>query len=137
MLTGFPWNTFGYALTAPLALAQSASLVGIWGLTFIAVAVFASPACSPTTAPKRRWPWLPLVLGVVVLAGARRLSAPCGSRASRPRFVDGVQLRIMQPNLQQDEKFNYAAKQQVMDRYIALSDRATGPQSPACATSPI
>ncbi|MGA8359422.1 MAG: apolipoprotein N-acyltransferase, partial [Xanthobacteraceae bacterium] len=33
LLTGFPWNAFGYALTAPLALAQAASLVGIWGLT--------------------------------------------------------------------------------------------------------
>jgi apolipoprotein N-acyltransferase len=31
LLTGFPWNAFGYALTEPLALAQSASLFGIWG----------------------------------------------------------------------------------------------------------
>ena len=45
------------------------------------------------------------------------------------RLVDGVHLRIMQPNLQQDVRFNYAAKQQVMDRYIALSDRAAGAQS--------
>ena len=44
LLTGFPWNTFGYALTEPLPLAQSVSLVGIWGLTFLAVAIFASPA---------------------------------------------------------------------------------------------
>ncbi len=44
-------------------------------------------------------------------------------------YVDGVRLRIMQPNLQQDEKFNYAQKQQVMSRYLALSDRAAGPQS--------
>ena len=35
----------------------------------------------------------------------------------------------MQPNLQQDEKFNYAARQQVMSRYLALSDRATGPDT--------
>ncbi len=35
----------------------------------------------------------------------------------------------MQPNLQQDVKFNYAAKDEVMARYLALSDRATGPQS--------
>ena len=35
----------------------------------------------------------------------------------------------MQPNLQQDEKFNYCAKQQVMSRYLELSDRSTGPQS--------
>src|SRR6202023_3639429 len=44
-------------------------------------------------------------------------------------FVEGVRLRIMQPNLAQDEKFNYANKQQVMQRYVALSDRATGPSS--------
>src|SRR5205807_9750881 len=44
-------------------------------------------------------------------------------------FVDGVKLRIMQPNLKQDEKFNYSQKQQVMSRYVALSDRASGPQS--------
>jgi apolipoprotein N-acyltransferase len=49
------------------------------------------------------------------------------------RLVDGVQLRIMQPNLQQDVRFNYAARRQVMDRYINLSERASalssGPSS--------
>ncbi len=35
----------------------------------------------------------------------------------------------MQPNLQQDEKFNYGAKQRVMRHYLELSDRSTGPQS--------
>jgi apolipoprotein N-acyltransferase len=30
-------------------------------------------------------------------------------------------LRIMQPNLQQDVRFNYAARQEVVDRYLALS----------------
>jgi len=35
----------------------------------------------------------------------------------------------MQPNLPQDDKFNYSAKAQVMDRYLRLSDRATGPGS--------
>jgi apolipoprotein N-acyltransferase len=35
----------------------------------------------------------------------------------------------MQPNLPQDEKFNYTAKTQVMERYLRLSDRNTGPDS--------
>ena len=43
--------------------------------------------------------------------------------------VSGVKLRIMQPNLQQDEKFNYAAKTPVMGRYLRLSNRVTGPNS--------
>jgi apolipoprotein N-acyltransferase len=44
-------------------------------------------------------------------------------------LVAKVKLRIMQPNLQQDVKFNYAAKAEVMQKYLALSDRASGPQS--------
>src|SRR6202012_2599652 len=39
-------------------------------------------------------------------------------------------LRVMQPNLQQDVKFNYAARREVMERYIALSNRASGPDAP-------
>src|SRR5204862_691027 len=43
--------------------------------------------------------------------------------------MENVKLRIMQPNLQQDVRFNYSAKAAVMQKYLALSDRATGPQS--------
>jgi apolipoprotein N-acyltransferase len=42
--------------------------------------------------------------------------------------VPGVKLRIMQPNVAQDTKFNYGAKQQVMSHYLALSDQAAGPE---------
>jgi len=67
------------------------------------------------------------VLIVMAVFGMVRL-------ASTPTtFVDGVRLRIMQPNLPQDVKFNYSAKQQVLDRYIKLSDGATGPQSAGIA----
>jgi apolipoprotein N-acyltransferase len=128
-LTGFPWNAFGYALAAPLALAQSASLLGLWGLTFIAVVVFASPATLADDRAETPRRWLPLALGIVVLAG---LSAWGGLRLYRTptRLVDNVHLRIMQPDLQQDVKFNYAARHEVMNRYVALSDRAAGPDAP-------
>jgi apolipoprotein N-acyltransferase len=38
-----------------------------------------------------------------------------------------VRLRIMQPNLPQDEKFRPAAKQKVLSLYSSVSDRATAP----------
>jgi len=123
-LTGFPWNAFGYALTSPLELAQIASLVGIWGLTFIAIAVFASPAALTDDRADTARPWLPVVSGLAVLTalalfGSWRLSAIPKS------LVAGVELRIMQPNLQQDSKFNYSAKAQVMSQYIGLSSKET------------
>jgi apolipoprotein N-acyltransferase len=126
VLTGFPWNTFGYALTGPLVLAQAAALIGLWGLTFLAVWLFASPAVladEPRDTPR---PWLavliPLaILGAFAVYGAVRL-------ARMPtQLVEGVKLRIMQPNLTQDDKFNYGARQAVMSRYLALSDRSAGP----------
>ena len=128
LLSGFPWNSYGYALVSPLWLAQGAALIGLWGLTFIAVAAFASPAvlADEHADTAHRWLAPALAFGVIAalaLYGAIRLATTPTS------FVDGVRLRIMQPNLQQDEKFNYAQKQSVMSRYVALSDRASGPQS--------
>jgi apolipoprotein N-acyltransferase len=128
LFSGFPWNTYGYALISPLWLAQGAALIGIWGLTFLAVAIYASPAALADPRTDTTRPWVAPALSAVVIAalaiyGAARLAGTSTS------YVEGVHLRIMQPNLQQDDKFNYARKQQVMDRYLALSDRKDGPQS--------
>jgi apolipoprotein N-acyltransferase len=124
-LTGFPWNAFGYALAEPLALAQTASLIGLWGLTFLTVAIFASPAVLIDGSSRGRKP-IALALALLVamgIFGVVRLSL-------RPTTtVAGVKLRIMQPNLQQDVRFNYSAKAEVMQKYLTLSDRASGPQS--------
>jgi len=127
-LSGFPWNAYGYALTGALPLAQGAALIGLWGLTFVAVAVFASPAVLVDERSETRRPWIWPLAAVLVLAA---LAAYGFLRLAQTptEFVEGVRLRIMQPNLQQDEKFNYGAKQRVMQRYLALSDRATGPDA--------
>jgi apolipoprotein N-acyltransferase len=127
VLTGFPWNAFGYALTEPLALAQTASLIGLWGMTFLCVAIFASPAVLIDGPSRGRRPWLApvtalLLLGAMGIFGVVRLML-------QPTTVTNVKLRIMQPNLQQDVRFNYAAKAEVMQKYLTLSDRASGPQS--------
>jgi apolipoprotein N-acyltransferase len=128
VLTGFPWNAFGYALSEPLALAQTASLVGLWGLTFLSVAIFASPAVLIDGTSRGRKPWIAPVIAVLLLIamgifGAARLTQ------QPTTTVANVKLRIMQPNLQQDVRFNYAAKAEVMQKYLTLSDRASGPQS--------
>jgi apolipoprotein N-acyltransferase len=128
LFTGFPWNAFGYALTAPLALAQSVSLIGPWGLTFVAVCVGASPATLTDDRSDNPHPWLPLALAIVILAGLGGWGALRLQRTPT-EFVNNVHLRIMQPNLQQDVRFNYAAREQVMARYVALSTQTSNPQS--------
>jgi apolipoprotein N-acyltransferase len=128
VLTGFPWNAFGYALTEPLALAQTASLIGLWGMTFLSIAIFASPAVLIDGRSRGRRPWIAPVMALVLLVamgifGAVRLNL------QPTAMVANVKLRIMQPNLQQDVRFNYSAKAEVMQKYLTLSDRASGPQS--------
>ena len=128
LLSGFPWNTYGYALTEPLALAQSVSLIGVWALTFLTLAICAAPAVLTDEKTDTPAPWRPLIVGLIVLAamygyGVARL-------ATHPTaYVPKVKLRLMQPDLQQDQKFNYSAKNDVMARYVRLSNRATGPDS--------
>jgi apolipoprotein N-acyltransferase len=121
LLTGFPWNTIGMALGQHLWLMQGASLVGLYGLTLVAVLIGAAPAVIATgMTPGGRW--MPAALALAALAalatfGALRVpGAPVG-------LVDGVRLRIMQPNLPQDAKFNPQNRDAIMRRYLAISDR--------------
>jgi apolipoprotein N-acyltransferase len=128
VLTGFPWNAFGYALTEPLALAQTASLIGLWGLTFLSVAIFASPAVLIDGRSRGRRPWIVPMLALLLLV-AMAIFGTVRLMLHPTTNVAKVKLRIMQPNLQQDVRFNYAAKAEVMQKYLTLSDRASGPQS--------
>jgi apolipoprotein N-acyltransferase len=128
LLSGFPWNAFGYTLTEPLALAQSVALVGVWGLTFLAVAIFATPAVLADERADTPHPYRAPLMALMVLAAM--LGFGTARLATHPTaYVNGVRLRIMQPDLQQDVKFNYGAKDRVMARYLRLSERATGPDS--------
>ena len=104
VLTGFPWNTYGYALTGPLVLAQAASLFGIWGLTFLAVAVFASPATLTDDPVDTRRRWLPLAASLIDPRCA-------GNFRRRPAGAQPDQLR--QRRASAPDAAEYAAGRQV------------------------
>ena len=127
VLTGFPWNAFGYALTGPLVLAQASALIGLWGLTFFAVWLFASPAVladerARYAAALARACWSRSRSSALLAAyGAVRLAR------TPTEFVAGVKLRIMQPNLAQDDKFNYGARaagDEPLSRAVGPLDRS-------------
>ncbi len=127
VLTGFPWNDFGLALGGNLVLAQIASLIGLHGLTFIAIALAASPAVladASRSAPARTRRLAivlhPLGLACVVLAGLALFGA-ARLGANPTLFAPQAQLRIMQPNLQQDAKFRPENKDAILDHYLRLS----------------
>jgi apolipoprotein N-acyltransferase len=122
LFTGFPWNDFGMALGGNLVLGQVASIVGLDGLTLLAVALAAAPA---TFADGKRLPrpvWLAaLALAAIAAFGSLRLAK------GEPGTVPGVKLRIMQPNLVEDAQFRSDNRAAILSSYLALSDRAKSP----------
>src|SRR3954465_12293236 len=68
LLSGFPWNTFGYALSEPLTQSKTASLIGLWGMTFLAVALPASPPAALDGTSRGRKPCRAAVAALGLLA---------------------------------------------------------------------
>jgi apolipoprotein N-acyltransferase len=126
LFTGFPWNDLGMALGSNLALAQIASLVGLHGLTFLTIAIFAAPA-TLWRVGEGRLSLAPaglaaLALALIAVFGAFRLMSPASAA------LPGVKLRLIQPNVGQDDaSFSPEAKDAILRRYFDLSERATAP----------
>ena len=124
VLTGFPWNVIGYALTWPLPLMQGAGLVGIYCLTLLAVPLFSAPlvmaAGAPHDAGTRRAIVAVVLMTVLPLAGLASYggwtlaTAPTGS-------VDGVKLRIVQPSIAQRDKWRAEKQGQIFQDHLDLS----------------
>lgn len=129
VLSGFPWNVLGYALTYPLPLMQSAALFGIYGLTLIAVIVFALPLVlwseAPAGAPGRSTRRAALLIAVVPLLVAGALGqvyiaiSPVGT-------VPGVKIRIVQPSVPQREKWRPENQERILQEHLRLSGIGPG-----------
>lgn len=123
VLTGFPWNVLGYALTSPLPLMQGSGLVGIYGLTLWVVVIFAGPLVlvtgRETTSPAGRWA-VPIAMALVPLAG---LFAYGSIQLARPTPPDaeGIRLRVVQPSVPQREKWLPENQRSIFDLHLALS----------------
>ncbi|MBT3069604.1 apolipoprotein N-acyltransferase [Rhodomicrobium sp. Az07] len=122
--TGFPWNLFGQALAADEAPMQMAAYIGIYGLTLAALFIFSAPAAF-IAAPDARFRRLsaPVLVAALTLAafyavGAQRLEQTVGD-------VPGVRIRIVQPNIPQQEKWKPENRRWIFDRALQLSRSGT------------
>ncbi len=95
LITGFPWNLLGYAVQAP-GVRQVASVTGVYGLSFLAVATSALLAWV-LLSPRRARAGLALAGWLVLLFVARWRLAP-------PPAVVGKELAfLVQTNVPLDE----------------------------------
>jgi len=125
VLTGFPWNVLGYALTWPLPVMQSVSVLGIYGLTLLCVAIFAGPLVLVANAGEHKPARAVLratVLAIVPLLalyglGAWRLAdGPVG-------MLDGVKVRVVQASVPQRDKWRPEKQREIFEDQLDLSRR--------------
>lgn len=118
VLTGFPWNPAGAAWAAGSAPSQLASVVGIYGLSFVTVAAVSAFAPLADAGARKK-------AGLVALGGLAAIAFLFGfgyGRLSEAKPTDsGVLVRIVQADVSQAAKWSPEAYQDIVDRYLRLT----------------
>lgn len=116
LFTGFPWNAVGYAAMPVPLMMQSVSVVGMVGMNTLAVFVFALPAL---LAARRH-----LVVGAALFALAAVAHVGFGyvrlAQQSAPA-VRSLDVRIVQPNVDLEEKWDASVRDRIFSDLLALS----------------
>lgn len=126
LFTGFPWNLIGYVwaggFPGALAMLQSTSWFGIYGLGFITMLAAAllsrlgASSLRPTPAWRHALP---------AFAAAALIFVPAGAGALRLHFAPttetGIRLRLVQPSIAETAKWDPTAAEANFHRLIELS----------------
>lgn len=124
ILTGFPWNTVGYGAMPHVLFMQSASVLGLWGVTALTFLAAFSPALLllPSIGTERRRAHALLIFVTISLVahtsyGVLRLSqAKPDAVAENP-----IMLRLLQPNISQQDKWRQGNEEAVFQTYLDMS----------------
>ncbi|MBJ7577275.1 apolipoprotein N-acyltransferase [Devosia sp. MC532] len=127
VLTGFPFDLLGYSLTATEELMQASSLVGVYGLSFIAPLIAATPALI-WPADDRNWSrrLAPFVGAIFIVAsmlgyGWNRLNTtPVTERTD-------MHMRLVQPLVFEHSDFGNVDPVALIDRLTMLSEMRMDP----------
>ena len=121
IFTGFPWNLLGYSWGFSDASAQAASLLGIYGLSLLTVAVASSAWLFRSVGRKQA--------GVVLAACGLLVAGLTGWGAWRLQGAvtepSGVVVRMVQANISQKLKWDGGYLQTALQEHIDLSQAAS------------
>ncbi|MCP4393831.1 MAG: apolipoprotein N-acyltransferase [Alphaproteobacteria bacterium] len=141
LFTGFPWNLVGSMWMFDDRAIQITSIIGTYGLSLISILLFCLPSLL-NIKPHSMYEELSdaettdindtegntikssLVLSAIVLIicaavyyyGDFRLSS------AKQEFVDGVNLRLVQPNIKQEDKWNPEKYVENFNKYIGMTN---------------
>lgn len=127
VLTGFPFDLLGYSLTGTDEMMQLASVIGVYGLTFLAPLLAMTPALIwPADDRAMSQRLAPLFLALLVIAGQlgygwNRLT---GIRATERQDIS---MRLVQPLVYEHADFGNVDPVALIDRLLMLSDMRMDP----------
>ncbi len=131
IFTGFPWATSGYSAGAFEGLEQLAAYGGLYSLTFLVVLAGASPAVLAADDDDlgrgmsgRMFGMASILVAtaMVWVVGATRLSN------SELAYDAETRVRIIQPNIAQNRKWDPKYRTEIFTSLLELSDMATNPE---------
>src|SRR5262249_7364031 len=103
LFTGFPWNLIGYVWTASDATLQFASVVGVYGMSWLTALVATIPALFFVKTQKRN------AIGFTILACCMLLAMTSYGfvrLATHPTQYTDIKVRIVQGNVAQRLKWD-------------------------------
>jgi apolipoprotein N-acyltransferase len=120
IFTGFPWNAIGYGMMPTPLMMQSAHLIGMLGVTVLAVFVFSAPALLGTRQGMIPGIGLAVILFAAHLGyGYYALSQPEPAYASDKK---ASVVRVVQPAIDQEVKMDTDAdRTAIFEKHLALS----------------
>jgi apolipoprotein N-acyltransferase len=121
LMGGFPWGLVGYSQYAALPLIQISELTGVYGVSFVVVAVNAAVAGTLLLS------WRRAVIGLVAAAWVLSATLAFGwYRLGEAVPAAEVSIALMQPAIEQPLKWDPAYQARTLNIYLELTGRAAG-----------
>lgn len=122
LLSGFPWALLGYSQQNFSAAIQSADVTGVYGVSFLLVAVNCALAWV-ITEPGKRMSWLGCAFVAMLTVshvgyGVWRETYPLDQRSQE------INVAVVQGNIDQQLKWDPQNRQSTVDTYRLLSEQA-------------
>jgi len=119
LIGGFPWVPLGNAVVTLLPLAQVASLVGVYGLSWLLAMLHACFALGAISTGRTRISAGVAALVIVTgpsLWGAARINEGHLTRAGSP-----IRVGLIQANIPQEQKWDPGRAVSIFDRYLTMT----------------
>ncbi len=118
LFTGFPWNLFGYTWSDTLPILQTLSFSDVYGLTFLTILWMSAPGFL-LLAPQKN--------GQIAMIATLLSFAACYSHgiwrldAHPVSYHENIKIRLVQPNIDQAEKWRREAMDGHFRKHLNLS----------------